>query len=210
MMPVSIIIQGCRVGCEQAHRHPTSTLSKVHYVMVRAYMSQGRLVGRLQQPRDDDAQSSEHALRSRSSRYTPRPIRPQWIDHRLIEPLDIWFWSNIYSVEIPSDECLSKVRSLLSCPTKITVARSFRGNEAQRLIDFLDRVSKSLLPPVPPTQGIKYRFLRGHASMTNYGSGVYDFFLRFAKPAGSYPLLMFFNGDSYSLGGFVSMAGSQT
>ena len=51
------------------------------------------------------------------------------------------FWSDIFSVEIPSKECLSKVRSLLTCPAKITAARSFRGNQAQTIIDFLDRVS---------------------------------------------------------------------
>ena len=56
---------------------------------------------------------------------------------------DTQFWSSIYSLEIASNECLKEVRSLLNCPTKITVARSFRGHEAQTIIDFLDRVSKS-------------------------------------------------------------------
>jgi len=64
------------------------------------------------------------------------------MDHQLIERTDTEFWSGIYSLEIASDECLSKVSSLLSCPTKITAARSFRGQEAQTLIDFLDRVSE--------------------------------------------------------------------
>jgi len=45
-------------------------------------------------------------------------------------------------MDVTSDECLSEVRSLLSCPTKINVTRSFRGNEAQMFIDFLDQVSK--------------------------------------------------------------------
>ena len=58
-----------------------------------------------------------------------------------IESLDIQFWTSIFSSEITSDECLSKVRSLLSCLSKITVARSFKGNEAQAFVDFLDRVS---------------------------------------------------------------------
>ena len=56
------------------------------------------------------------------------------------------FWLDLYTPEIPSKECLSRVQSLLSCPTKITVARSFQGNEAQRLVDFLDRVSKLCYP----------------------------------------------------------------
>lgn len=45
-------------------------------------------------------------------------------------------------MDVTSNECLSEVRSLLSCPVKITVARSFRGNEAQTFIDFLDQVSR--------------------------------------------------------------------
>ena len=55
-------------------------------------------------------------------------------------------WADICSLETPSNECLSIVQSLLSCPTEITVARSFQGGEAQRLIDFLDRVSKPCYP----------------------------------------------------------------
>ena len=62
--------------------------------------------------------------------------------YRLIESLDIQFWASILSSEITLDECLSKVRSLLSCLSKITVARSFEGNEAQAFVNFLDRVSK--------------------------------------------------------------------
>jgi hypothetical protein len=64
------------------------------------------------------------------------------MDHRLIQSLDMQFWASIYSTEITSNECLSKVRSLLSCRSKITVIRGFQGNEAQTFIDFLDQVSK--------------------------------------------------------------------
>lgn len=60
----------------------------------------------------------------------------------LIELSDTQFWANIYSLEIPSNECLSTIRSLLSCPTNINVAMSFQGDEAQKLIDFLDQASK--------------------------------------------------------------------
>lgn len=56
------------------------------------------------------------------------------------------FWTSIYSTEITSNECILKVRSLLTCPSKIAVARSFTGNEAQTFIDFLDRVRKSRAP----------------------------------------------------------------
>ena len=70
------------------------------------------------------------------------PPRTQQIGHRLTKSLDMQFWANIYSMEITSNECLSKVQSLLSCPSKIAAARSFQGDEAQTFIDFLDRVSK--------------------------------------------------------------------
>ena len=70
------------------------------------------------------------------------PPRAQQIGHQLTESLDVQFWANIYSTEITSNECLSKVQALLSCPSKIAVARSFQGDEARTFIDFLDRVSK--------------------------------------------------------------------
>ncbi|KAF9783953.1 hypothetical protein BJ322DRAFT_1109806 [Thelephora terrestris] len=54
--------------------------------------------------------------------------------------INIPFWTNICFVEITSDECLSEVESLLSCPSKIAIARSFRGSEAQTFVDFLDQV----------------------------------------------------------------------
>ena len=54
------------------------------------------------------------------------------------------FWANIYSTDITSSECLSEVLSLLNCPSRIAVARSLQGSEAQTFIDFLDRVSTKL------------------------------------------------------------------
>ena len=73
-------------------------------------------------------------------------LRSRWVDHQLTESSDAQFWADIYSLEVPSNECLSWVQSLLSSPSKITVARSFQGSEAQTFVDFLDRVSK-LCPP---------------------------------------------------------------
>ena len=64
----------------------------------------------------------------------------------LIESLATQFWLDLYTSEIPSKKCLLRVQSLLSCPTKVIVARNFQGNEAQRLVDFLDRVSKLCYP----------------------------------------------------------------
>ena len=59
----------------------------------------------------------------------------------LIEPSDTQFPTKLYSMETTSTECLSEVRALLGCPYKIAAARSLQGNEAQKFIDFLDRVS---------------------------------------------------------------------
>ena len=69
------------------------------------------------------------------------PLLPHQTDHQPIQPPDVQFWANLFSMETASNECLSKVRSLLGCPSGIAVARGFRGNEAQTFVDFLDRVS---------------------------------------------------------------------
>ncbi|KAF9645203.1 kinase-like protein [Thelephora ganbajun] len=53
---------------------------------------------------------------------------------------DAQFWANLYTMEVTSNDCLSKLRTLLRCPSKVTIARSFQGNEAQIFIDFLDQV----------------------------------------------------------------------
>ena len=54
--------------------------------------------------------------------------------------LDALSWSDLYTLETISDECLPKLLTLLSCPSKIAVARSFQGSEANTLIGFLDQV----------------------------------------------------------------------
>ncbi|KAF9647734.1 hypothetical protein BDM02DRAFT_2520842 [Thelephora ganbajun] len=113
------------------------------------------------------------------------------------------FWANVYSMETASNECLSKVRSILSCASTITIARSFQGNEAQTLIDFLNRVS-TLSTACLDNLRRKHRFLCGRASITNSGSGVYGSFPRSAKHAGSYPPLILFDRSLYASGGFVT------
>jgi len=80
-------------------------------------------------------------LEGNPSGMVPLRRRLQQEDHRFIESLDTKFWTNICSMEVTSDECLSEVESLLSCPFKIAAARSFRGHVAQMINDFLDRVS---------------------------------------------------------------------
>jgi len=71
--------------------------------------------------------------------------RPQRAYRRLIiGSLDTRFWSYLYSIEVTSDECLTKVQALVSCRSSIDVIRSFEGNGAKHFIDFLDQVSKLL------------------------------------------------------------------
>ena len=53
-------------------------------------------------------------------------------------------WPDLYGLETASEECLSGARSLLSCPSKVSVARNYRGSEAQALVNFLEQVSESL------------------------------------------------------------------
>lgn len=55
-------------------------------------------------------------------------------------------WANIYTTEVTSNECLSKVQSLLKCRVNMNVARNLQGNDAQAFIDFLDQVSKLHVP----------------------------------------------------------------
>ena len=86
---------------------------------------------------------------SEADRFGTFPLHlRQWIDHQLIEPLDAQFWAKIYSMDTASTECLSEVQALLICPFKIEAARSLRGNEAQKFIDFLDRVSTKIMCPI--------------------------------------------------------------
>jgi len=66
---------------------------------------------------------------------------PQRKGHQLVESSGTQFWSDLYSIEVTSDECLAKVQTLLSSQSSINIIRSFEGNEAQTFIDFLDQVS---------------------------------------------------------------------
>ena len=57
--------------------------------------------------------------------------------------LDIQFFTTLYSMKIPSSECLSAVQALLDCQSKIDFARNSQGKETQSFIDFLNQVSYS-------------------------------------------------------------------
>lgn len=50
------------------------------------------------------------------------------------------FCSDLYALEVTSDECLSKVRFLLSCPSEVSAVRDLQGSQAETFIEFLDRV----------------------------------------------------------------------
>ena len=58
----------------------------------------------------------------------------------LTRTLDALFWEAIFSMDITSAESLSSISTLVHSPSKITVARSLRGGNAERMIDLIDRV----------------------------------------------------------------------
>ena len=57
------------------------------------------------------------------------------------------FWFDFFSAEIPSSECLWKVRSLLTCPTKIIVARSLLSETVVTSVGTFRWMSPELLDP---------------------------------------------------------------
>ena len=83
----------------------------------------------------------------------------------MVEP-----WVNIYTMDVASNECLTQVQSLLSCRSNVNVVQSFRGNEAQMFIDFLDQVSHLHLPLII-TNSKGHRFLNYRISTKNTDSG---------------------------------------
>ena len=54
-------------------------------------------------------------------------------------------YDNLYVVDMSAAESVSNIQSLIHSPHLIAVARSPRGEEAQRLIGFVDRVSDTWL-----------------------------------------------------------------
>lgn len=155
---------------------------------------------------DFTVKSCQHALRVRSASL----LSPKFIHSHLIESSDIQFRAEICSMDVTSIECLSEVRSLLSCPSKVAAARDLKGNEAQMLVDFLDRVS-GLCPSssILMIECVERRFWSNRPSMTNFVNGVFCSFLRSAKPVVLYPPGMFFEGG-YTWGRFTTTVGPQT
>ena len=70
------------------------------------------------------------------------PLRSVRIDRCLAEALDACSLTGEYPMEITPRECFSKIGALLCCPSRVTAARSLRGNEAQEFVDLLDQVSE--------------------------------------------------------------------
>ena len=131
----------------------------------------------------------------------------QYMGRQLIEPLDVKYSANIHSMKITSNECISEVQSLLSCPLKISRTRSIQGNQAQSFVDSLDRVSGYYVRHTSAAHGVEYRFLHGHVSMVNSSSAAYDFFPRSAKQTGSFPHRIFSAGSSCALDWFTTRVG---
>ena len=111
-------------------------------------------------------------------------------------------------MEVTSDECLSEVRSLLSCPSKITVARNLQGDEAQFFINFLDQVGGFCSYPDSTAQNTGCRFLHDRLLRQNTGNGVCSCFPRSARLIISYPLHIV-SVVKFTSRGFSTAAGSQ-
>jgi len=54
---------------------------------------------------------------------------------------DARFWDTTFPVDIASTNDLIDVAALVYSPSNITVAKNLRGDQAQSLIDLVDRVS---------------------------------------------------------------------
>jgi hypothetical protein len=65
----------------------------------------------------------------------------------LTQTLDALFWDAIFSMDISSAEGLSNISTLVRSPSKTTMARNLRGDDAQRLINLIDQVSDSRRRP---------------------------------------------------------------
>ena len=74
-------------------------------------------------------------------------------------------------MEIASDECLTEIRSLLSCRSNLNVVRGFKGGKAQEFVDFLDQVSESHAR-LSRANNYGSRSLHSHVSMMSSGEGV--------------------------------------
>lgn len=134
----------------------------------------------------------------------------QWTGDQLIGFPGAQFWSDLYALEITSNECLSKLRSILGCPTKIAATRRFQGNDAETFVNFLDKVGYLRVPllvgdPIPRV----HRFSHTRTSMSKSVGDAYDSFPRYAKPRGSFLPHIFFAGSSYALGLFRITVASQ-
>ena len=174
----------------------------------RSWASSLRPLGRLltTSPRRWGPYTANVSWGASPSSTLPLPCS-QLMGRQLIGPLDIQYSANIYSTEITSNECISEVQSLLSSPLRIALARSIQGNNAQTLIDSLDRVHSYYVRHTSATHGVEYRHLCGHVLTVNFSSGVYNSFPRSAKHTESYPHLIFFTGSSCALGRFTTRVG---
>jgi len=126
----------------------------------------------------------------------------------LIQISDVHFWDTIFSMDTTSTEGLSNITTLIHSPSDITVARSLRGNQAQGLIDLIDRVSVPGDLPLLRVLITRCSFSRYPILMRKHLGVARNCSTRSAKPVGYYPHHLSFNQSSpmlVSLGGVVAL-----
>ena len=75
--------------------------------------------------------------------FHPQRINPSAIDASFdasFPPADI-FYNGLRVADMSMAESVSSIRSFMHSSSRIAAARNLRGEEAQRLIDLIDRVS---------------------------------------------------------------------
>jgi hypothetical protein len=132
-------------------------------------------------------------------------------EQTLTQTLDALFWDAIFSMDITSTEGLSKISTLIHSPSKITAARSLRGDDAQRVIDLTDQASNpSKHPPAPRMLIIKCSFFHYLPLIRKYLGGSHDCSTRSAKPVGCCPHHIPFNQSPPILVNLDGAAASRT
>ena len=124
---------------------------------------------------------------------------------------DALFWDTIFSIDITPAEGLSNIAILVHSPSKITIARSLRGDQAQTLVDLIDRVSNSgVFSLVPRVLITKRSFSLCPTLIKSYSGGAHGCSTRSARHVGYYPPHMPSIQGSQSLVSLDGVAALQT
>jgi len=124
---------------------------------------------------------------------------------------DALFWDTIISTDVTPADNLPNIVTIVYSPTKINVARSLRGDQAQSFIDLLDRVSgQSKL-----TSGFLVLIIgrfspRYPISIRKYSGGAHNCSIRSAKLTGRFPPHILSNQTSPTLVSSSGRAALQT